>query len=317
MPGLQLTSLVHRVRRLVAAGPGAGAPSLVGDGLRVDGIAARIAAGLLPVDGERWARVLADHPEAGVVLRRALAATGRAAAVAELADHWAAWPHAARAAVLDPIGRLTREGRQTDQTTCGSASLVMLAAAGDPGLAGWLAAGTVPRISTPRELATADPARLAELADATAEVRFGVLQRVVKARSNARSVVGLPWPASLGTPPWGAAREARFPGTRFGQRLLDDTDTADLGAVLAQVEHALDAGVPVPLYAGGDSSRGWSTAIPRHVVLAVQRRPDGILVWEPSAGALVAVRTADLVHGGRPLPALGGWSHLMWAVLPD
>jgi hypothetical protein len=74
--------------------------------------------------------------------------------------------------------------------------------------------------------------------------------------------------------------------------------------------------VPVPLYAGGDSARGWATAIPRHVVLAVRRLPDGLLLWEPSAGALLPVRTVDLVHAGRPLAALGGWSHLMWAVLP-
>ncbi len=316
MAGLQLTSLLHRVRRLVGAGPAPGARPSQGGGTRVDEIAAGLVARLQPSDRSRWTALLAEHPDAAGLLRRELAATGRVAAVVELAGHWAAWSPQVQAAVLDPVGRLAREGRQTDQTTCGSASLVMLAAAGDPGLAGWLAAGTVPRVGAPREIAAADPARLAELTDAPAEVRFGVLQRVVKARSNSGSVLGLPWPTTLGTPPWGAAREARYPGTRFRQRLLDDTDTVDLSGVLGQLADALDAGIPVPLYAGGDSARGWSTAIPRHVVLAVRSRPDGILLWEPSAGALIAVRTADLLHGGRPLAAFGGWSHLMWAVLP-
>lgn len=320
MPGLQLTSLVHRVRGLVGAGgdPPAGeaAPPPSARG-RADEVAARILARLSGHDAERWASISVQHPDLGAVLRRELAATGRVDAAVELAEHWDTWTPAVRADVADPIHRLTHEGRQTDPTTCGSACLVLLAAAGDPGLAGWLAAGTVPRAGMPPELLAADGARLEGLARAPVTARFAVLQRVVKHRTNARSVLGLPWPASLGTPPWGAAREARFVGVPYRHRVLDDTDPADLGAVLAEVGHALDAGVPVPLYAGGDSARGWSTALPRHVVLAVQRRPDGVRVWEPSAGALVEVRTADLIRGGLPRAALGGWSHLMWAVLPQ
>ncbi len=315
MPGLQLTSLVHRLRRFVEGGP---VPLAAPDRPvpRVEEVAGRVAARLGPEDAARWAGLLEEHPDATVVLRRSLASTGDVVAVAELAEHWAAWSAQERAAVLDPIRRLTHEGRQADQTTCGSASLVMLAAAGDPALAGWLADGTVPEVGRPPELTAADPGRLATLATAPVQVRFEVLQRVVKSRSNARSVLGLPWPASLGTPPWGAAREARFAGAPFRDRLVDDTDTTDLSAVLGQVRRALDTGVPVPLYAGGDTARGWATAIPRHVVLAIAARPDGFDLWEPSAGAVVAVRTADLLHGGRPLAALGGWSHLMWAVLP-
>ncbi len=316
MPGLQLTSLVHRLRRLVGAGPGASVPVAPGAGTRVDEVADRVAARLLPAEAAGLRRLLDEQPEAVPVLRRELAATGQLAAVAELATHWAQWTPQVRTAVLDPIRGLTLAGRQTDQTTCGSACLVMLAAAGDPGLAGWLAAGTVPLTGLPPELAAAEPDRLAELSSAPATVRFGLLQRVVKHRTNRGSVLGLPWPASLGTPPWGAAREARFLGAPFRQRLLDDTDTSDLAAVLEEIGRALDAGVPVPLYAGGDSTRGWATALPRHVVLAVERRPDGLLLWEPSTGKLLPVRTADLLHAGRPLAALGGWSHLMWAVLP-
>ncbi len=71
-------------------------------------------------------------------------------------------------------------------------------------------------------------------------------------------------------------------------------------------------GVPVPLYAGGDTSSGWLTALPRHVVLATGTTPDGLEVFEPSSGALLELADA----GSGPRAALGGWSHLVWAVLP-
>ncbi|WP_372592660.1 hypothetical protein [Actinotalea sp.] len=318
MPGLQLTGLAHRVMRLVGAGqaPSAAGPSIGTTGAWADEVADRVLARLAATERRRWDEVADARPEARVLLRRRLAATGSVAAVAELAESWDSWAPEVRAVVLDPIGRSGTAARQTDQTTCGSACLVLLAAAGDPGLAGWLAAGTVPRLGVPPELGAADPAVLARLASLPAAARYGAVQRVVQHRTNARSVLGLPWPAALGTPPWGAAREARFLGLAFRHRLLDDTDTADLAPVLDTVARVVEAGVPLPLYAGGDTSRGWSTAVPRHVVLAVGHGPAGFRVWEPSVGAVVEVSRAELLRGGAPLPALGGWSHLVWAVLP-
>lgn len=238
---------------------------------------------------------------------------------AVLGPLWDRLPPATCAAVRDPVRELTRAGRQTDATTCGSAVLVMLAAAGDPVLALWLASGLLPvdavgRQTHPPELGAAPADRLAALADARAEDRFAVLQRVVKHRTNARALLGLPWPASLGTPPWGAARVARFGGLRYGHEVVDDTDPEHLGDVLRRIDATLTRGVPVPLYTGGDT--GWSTAVPRHVVLAVpDPRPDVLAIWEPSVGRVLTI-TPTALATGRPHPALGGWPHLTWTLLP-
>lgn len=243
--------------------------------------------------------------------------------VAVLGPVWDRLAPRTRDAVRDPVRLLVGAGRQTDATTCGSAVLVMLAAAGDPVLALWLAAGLLPDDAGPAadrrppELAHAPVARLTALADAPVRARFAVLQRVLKHRTNTGALLGLPWPATLGTPPWGAARVARFGGLRFGHRVIDDTDPVHLAGVLRDVDAALARGVPVPLYTGGDTGQGWATAVPRHVVLAIpDLHADGVLaVWEPSVGRVLAISRGDLA-AGAPRPAFGGWSHLAWAVLP-
>lgn len=340
--GWQLTTLVRRLQGVVwrgvgapqagggrppappaglSSGPTAPSDAPAGEGAAAVDVAAATAGRLramLPVpDRARYDALLAERPDAAPVLARALAATGSVQAVEHLARRWAVLAPAERAAVADPVRVMAHAGRQTDPTTCGSASLTMLAAAGDPLLALWLGTGWLPPVGRPPELAGAGEERLGSLAHAPAELRFAALQRVVKHRTNDRSVLGLPWPARLGTPPWGAAREARYPGVRYVHRMLDDTDRADLAAVLDAVRDAVGRGVPVPLYAGGDTARGWATALPRHVVLAVGATAGALVVWEPSAGRLASLRTADLVAGrAAPAAALGGWNHLMWAVLP-
>ncbi|KGM09796.1 hypothetical protein, partial [Cellulomonas carbonis] len=214
------------------------------------------------------------------------------------------------------VRRLARGLRQADGTTCGSAVLTMLAACGDDGLVTWLATGHVPDVRPP-ELRDAPESALRRLAGARVEDRAAVLQRILKRRTNARAALGLPWPESLGTPPWGAARVARFPGVRYAHLPVDDTDRSHLDRVLGTVRAWLAAGVPVPLYTGGDTARGWSTAVPRHVVLAVADRPDGGLdVWEPSRGRVVPTEPEALAGRAGPHPGLGGWEHVVWAVLP-
>ncbi|PVU83608.1 hypothetical protein DDP54_12085 [Cellulomonas sp. WB94] len=204
----------------------------------------------------------------------------------------------------------TAAARQTDGTTCGSSVLAMLAAAGDPPLAYWLVTG--------RTLAGYRPAELDGVDDAAGPaVRFGDLQQALKARSTARAVLGLlPWPRALGTPPWGAARVARFPGVAYRSVLVDDTRSDEVAVVLARAARALDRGVPVPLYTGGDLSMGLATAIPRHVVLLTARTADGFTVYEPSSGRLLPLTTDEVTSPGGPVPALGGWSHACWALLP-
>lgn len=224
-----------------------------------------------------------------------------------------------RAQVTDPLRpapgtdvlRLgTAAARQTDGTTCGSSVLAMLAAAGDPTLAYWLVTG--------RTLAGYRPPELDGAGDAAGPaVRFGDLQEALKGRTNARAVLGLlRWPRALGTPPWGAARVARFPGVTYRSVLVDDTRTGEVAVVLARAGRALDRGVPVPLYAGGDLAMGPAAAIPRHVVLLTGRTADGFTVYEPSSGRLLSLATDQVTSPGGPVPALGGWSHVCWALLP-
>ncbi|MDD9206688.1 hypothetical protein PU560_09450, partial [Georgenia sp. 10Sc9-8] len=151
-------------------------------------------------------------------------------------------------------------------------------------------------------------------------------QRRVHQRARSRAVGSVPWPAALGTPPWTAAREARFPGVRYRSVPLDDA--AD-GArhLLAAAHGATLAGVPVPLYTGGDLGHGLTTAVPRHVVLALPAEGTGrgldgggrraLDVYEPSSATVRQVALEDLVGRQGPRPALGGWSHVCWVLLPE
>ncbi len=275
-----------------------------------------------------------------------------------------------RAQVLAPLdvapGGTVRWGTatacQVDATTCGAAVLAMLAAAGDPALAGWLVTGRVAAGSVrPPELAllgTDDPGevggsggssgiggvapaagsvpvgddpdapdwfrdpdgrsvhRAATPADATA-ARWAALQHALHRESTRRAVAGvLPWPRTLGTPPWGAARTARFPGVRYRAVLVDDTRTDEVRDLLARVDDTLDHGVPVPLYSGGDLGDGPSAAMPRHVVLVTARTADGYLVYEPGAGRVLPLARAAVLHAVGPQAALGRWTHVAGAILP-
>ncbi|GMA22355.1 hypothetical protein GCM10025864_01140 [Luteimicrobium album] len=104
---------------------------------------------------------------------------------------------------------------------------------------------------------------------------------------------------------------------RYGHRVVDDTDPADLARVRATVDAALARGIPVPLYTGGDTAGGVGAAVPRHVVLVLPGGPDdAVLVYEPGSGAVHAVSHAALWAGERPLDALGRWTHVVWALLP-
>lgn len=205
---------------------------------------------------------------------------------------------------------------QTDATTCGSASLVVVAAAGDPSLRAWLLHGTAPEGTGPPEFGWLDAASRAVGESGSAQDRFALLQRATKRRSNRRALLGLPWPSALGTPPWGAARTARCGSTRYTHRIVTDTSPRQSRRVLTQAVEAAARGFPVLLYTGGDTRGGPAAAVPRHVVV-LHARPDGSLaLYEPSRGSDHATTLDELVEGGAPRAALGGWSHVVWAVLP-
>lgn len=260
------------------------------------------------------------------VVRRARAAGAPATACGGLRELWPSLDARTQAQVAAPLrpfdgGDVLRWGtaaaRQTDGTTCGSAVLTMLAAAGDPLLALWLAVGSTCGGYRPPELGDVDlDTPPGQDPDAAASARFGVVQQAVKRTSNHGALLGCPWPAALGTPPWGAAAVARFPGVSYRSVLVDDSRTSEVSAVLSRAVRALDHGVPVPLYVGGDLGSGIAAALPRHVVLLTGRDGERITVYEPSQGRVHDVAVEELVRSSGPSPALGGWSHVDWALLP-
>jgi hypothetical protein len=293
--------------------------------------------------------LLADGASAGVapgLLERAFAGGARLDALAFLVRTWPELTDTDRAQVaapLQPTGparevRLADAlGAQTSPTTCGSAVLALLAAAGDPLLALWLVTGRAADGAWPREVAALPAAERSALSGGgsapDAGDRFAAVQRAVKGLSNRSALGPLPWPAGLGTPPWGARRAARFPGATFRSVLIDDTDTATFRSLLSRVERSLAAGVGVPLFTGGDLGGGLAAAFPRHVVLLVPgadheragRRPDAgqpaveagrYTVYEPSSGTVQDLTRAELLAPDGPRAALGGWSHACWAILP-
>jgi hypothetical protein len=120
----------------------------------------------------------------------------------------------------------------------------------------------------------------------------------------------------MGTPPWRVSNTTRFAGVACRGAVVDDTDDADIDALISHASAALRDGIPVPIYASGDSARGLDTVIPRHVVLLVRRTADGFSAYEPSSARLHPITDAQLREGGAGLRALGNWSHVAWMILP-
>lgn len=140
------------------------------------------------------------------------------------------------------------------------------------------------------------------------------------------------WPASLGTPPWTLARELSDGVIDYRHVPVDDASNSGFNA-LQWAYHATTQGHTVPLYTGGSvtvpsaTSRGAvsrriAAAVPRHVVLAIpgeQVTDDGIpqlTIFDPASGKIYPVPLPALVKRDRPMPALGHWTHVVWAVLP-
>lgn len=204
--------------------------------------------------------------------------------------------------------------RQVNQTTCGSACLLMLAATGDPRVMEWLETGDVDG-TLPPEVPGGEFAGAAD--------RIAVAQLHIKRRSLERGLGVARWPDAFGTPPWTAARDARFSGVRYVHRAVDDRGERGV-QMTSLLTNALRNGLPVIVYSGGDRKAGAATALPRHVVLAVpgsQPRVTSsgrevISLYEPSAGLVHEVCVDDLRARTAPMPALGNWSHVQWLCLP-
>lgn len=202
---------------------------------------------------------------------------------------------------------------QPDSVTCAATGLLLLNAACDPGLEGWLARGEVPA-TLPVELGGLSRDQLAE---PDAARRIAIAAAAVHERATRRTLGPFRWPRAIGTPPWGVAREARVPGVVYRHRPVNDRDEALMDEVLTMLVSATTQGIPVPIYSGGDRSGGWDTAMPRHLVLALPTASaERLRIYEPGRGRIETIAPDELRARTAPHRALGGWTHLAWTLIP-
>lgn len=190
--------------------------------------------------------------------------------------------------------------RQCSSVTCGSAALVVARMLRDPGYAAGL---------------LGDPNGAAG--------RFAAAERWVHRRTNA--VVGpggrlqLPWPRSLGTPPWGARHElesgAVATGVRYRTRWVRWSRVA-LGEAFAALHQVAMPDRPGVLFVG-------SSWLPRHTVLVIGSAVEvvgdpgaapvtSLTVYEPSSGQVISLTPDDLE---RHTP-IAGWRRCWVALIP-
>ncbi|QWW20066.1 hypothetical protein I6B53_02910 [Schaalia sp. 19OD2882] len=172
---------------------------------------------------------------------------------------------------------------QTNPTTCGIASLAVVAAR-----------------------AGRDPDYLGAPLESVAR-RQALLHRLA-------SRTGLPWPRALGTSPWAlAALAERATGARHVILPWG-------AAAMAAVQRCVRAGQDVFLYSG-DAGQWWSRLVPRHVVLVLGPESDEdaahLSIYEPSTGHVHRVASSVLTEpDGTPVPALGHWRRVQLVVAP-
>ncbi|MBI9115031.1 hypothetical protein [Sanguibacter suaedae] len=299
-----------------------GEPPSVGDAARHTGAFDALAPDDRAAVDAVLARVPGERHREWVLAARA--AGSRPAVLGRFADRIAALGAGALPGVLDPtsahVTALRTSGggrplRQSTATTCGSAALVVA----------WMLADPVRALRVldgfDATTGTADPA--GATADGIAS-RFRREELEVQARtaspagrssgSGSRSRVGVPWPRSLGTAPWGASREmtdiAGDPRTRYRVVVVDPGSAAQVRRLHGEVVRAVGAGLAVPLYTG-------SEAVPRHVVLAVGQEPDGRLrLFDPATGGVTRIGEDGLVAGGDGLRRAASWPRLWAAIVP-
>lgn len=202
---------------------------------------------------------------------------------------------------------------QPDGVTCAATGLLLLNAACDRRLEGWLARGDVPT-TLPPELTGLTPAELAESDTAR---RVALAAAAVHDRATRATLGPFRWPRAYGTAPWGVAREARVPDVIYRHRAVDDRDARLMDEVLAMLVSATTQGIPVPVYSGGDLGGGWQSAVPRHLVLALPTTSaDRLRIYEPGSGRIETIAPDELRARTTPHKALGGWTHLAWTLIP-
>ena len=272
-----------------------------------------------PADRKALEAALSELGNDAPVVERAIATGAPLDAVAILAAAWESLDADAKALVRDPLSRRDPgpvtwsrvTASQVNQTTCGAAAMAMMLMMGDPLVALWVASGRRGGAYMPPEVLEAD---VRGGAHHTVADRWDALQLGIHDRVTRHGLGPLPWPRAYGTPPWRVDNLTRFAGLRFWGAIIDDARADEVAAFAAHARAALADGIPVPLYASGDSARGLDSVVPRHVVLLVGVDGDAFLVYEPSSGALHRLDLSAV--GGEPVAALGNWNRLAWAVLP-
>lgn len=191
---------------------------------------------------------------------------------------------------------------QQSPVTCGSACLTVARMLVDPLFAQWIRTGQ-PRL--PGSPQGADPVE-----------RFAAYERVVLRRTNTPFPRGaelqLPWPRSLGTPPWGARRELEYgasrAGTRYQIELWRAVDHDGLRRCFDQLVNAVAEGQPGLLYLG-------NRLLPRHVVLVLPGDGDRALdVYDPGSGRVDHLRRDSVVEHRV---GLSGWNTAWMSVQPS
>lgn len=181
---------------------------------------------------------------------------------------------------------LRTQPRQPDRLSCGASSAVMARALHDEGYARSLVDGATGR-SFRDEVLSAHRRLTGPL---------GVGGRLQ-----------VPWPRSLGTPPWAVARALSALGSwhlvGWARR------PTSRAALYERIERAVTQGSPVALYVG-------NRRLPRHVVLVLPcaTGSGSMSCYEPSRGRVVVFARAAFIAGDLDL---GGWSVPWFVVLPS
>ncbi|KRC61440.1 hypothetical protein ASE14_11255 [Agromyces sp. Root81] len=196
---------------------------------------------------------------------------------------------------------------QMTNTTCGSSSLLMLAAQRDPFLALLIAEGEFVDGYVPDYVSDVTLIDRLPEAGLTSAERLRFLQEEIRIQTNKFTL----WPGTwLGSAPWGYGDEV--------SRILDaDVDLeysligpdSDAQALIGRAITAVDSGTPVPFLVGDD------TGVPRHYVLLVGHNGDELQFYEPWEGEVRTV-PIDEAASGAPQGAYGWWKSIYGAAVP-
>lgn len=191
---------------------------------------------------------------------------------------------------------------QQSPVTCGSACLTVARMLVNPVFARWITTGEGPRADAPP--------------GATEQERFAAYERVVMRRTNRLFSGGgrlnVPWPRSLGTPPWGARKELEFGaskrGTDYELRVVRQLSRGALRDAHARLVEVVAEGEPALLYIGNG-------VLPRHVTLVLPGDGDRVLdVYDPATGEVTLL---DVDRFARRELHIAGWDVPWITVQPN